>query len=300
MITCPRCGWQAPDGSPWCPNCGYGAPQINVYYQLPPQQPQQLPPRGQGPAQYQQMPVYELPQQQPDPQPKKKAKKGKGCLKIILLVLGVLIGLFIAFMLIPSPNQKEPTSTPSIETLVGEVNTSVALSATPTATATNTPIPSYTPTPTIEPTMTPTDLPYGYHLHTVQENENCFTIAQNHGIDEATFLYYNSMDICRISIGDQVIVPDYATPVPAEVPIASAPQTYTDNSAVVSRNYLGSTVQDTSDSCAYIKGSNKGKYHCKNSPNYNTMKDYTIFCSEAEAKAAGYEMSGNMNGWCQQ
>ena len=26
MITCPRCGYQAPDGSPYCPRCGYGKP----------------------------------------------------------------------------------------------------------------------------------------------------------------------------------------------------------------------------------------------------------------------------------
>ncbi len=24
MITCPRCGYQAPDGTPYCPRCGYG------------------------------------------------------------------------------------------------------------------------------------------------------------------------------------------------------------------------------------------------------------------------------------
>lgn len=27
MITCPRCGFQAPDGSPYCPACGYGKPE---------------------------------------------------------------------------------------------------------------------------------------------------------------------------------------------------------------------------------------------------------------------------------
>ena len=26
MITCPRCGFQAPDGTPYCPRCGYGRP----------------------------------------------------------------------------------------------------------------------------------------------------------------------------------------------------------------------------------------------------------------------------------
>lgn len=30
MIICPRCGYQAPDGSPYCPRCGYGRQQAPV------------------------------------------------------------------------------------------------------------------------------------------------------------------------------------------------------------------------------------------------------------------------------
>ena len=52
MITCPRCGFQAPDGTPWCPRCGYGCP-YPVPYQ---QQPYQRPPQ-QTPVQYQSQPI---------------------------------------------------------------------------------------------------------------------------------------------------------------------------------------------------------------------------------------------------
>ena len=48
-----------------------------------------------------------------------------------------------------------------------------------------------------------------------------------------------------------------------------------------------------------IKGSKNLIYHCKNSPNYSTMKDYTCFSTEAEAIAAGYKMTSNQGGWCQ-
>ena len=29
MITCPRCGYQAPDGTPYCPRCGYGRQPVS-------------------------------------------------------------------------------------------------------------------------------------------------------------------------------------------------------------------------------------------------------------------------------
>lgn len=39
MITCPRCGYQSPDGTPFCPRCGFGRPQIPMqqpaYQQIP-------------------------------------------------------------------------------------------------------------------------------------------------------------------------------------------------------------------------------------------------------------------------
>lgn len=47
-----------------------------------------------------------------------------------------------------------------------------------------------------------------------------------------------------------------------------------------------------------IKGSKNMIYHCKNSPNFSTMTDYTCFSSPAEAEKHGYRMSQNV-GWCQ-
>lgn len=47
-----------------------------------------------------------------------------------------------------------------------------------------------------------------------------------------------------------------------------------------------------------VKGSKNLIYHCKNSPNFYTMKEYTCFNTEAEAIAAGYRMTNNRGGWC--
>lgn len=47
-----------------------------------------------------------------------------------------------------------------------------------------------------------------------------------------------------------------------------------------------------------VKGSKNLIYHCKNSPNFYTMKEYTCFNTEAEAIAAGYRMTNNQGGWC--
>ncbi len=47
-----------------------------------------------------------------------------------------------------------------------------------------------------------------------------------------------------------------------------------------------------------VKGSKNMIYHCKNSPNFSTMTDYTCFSSPEEAERAGYRMSKNV-GWCQ-
>lgn len=39
MITCPRCGYQAPDGSLYCPHCGYGRQQVPPMQSDPPKEP---------------------------------------------------------------------------------------------------------------------------------------------------------------------------------------------------------------------------------------------------------------------
>ena len=47
-----------------------------------------------------------------------------------------------------------------------------------------------------------------------------------------------------------------------------------------------------------VKGSKNMIYHCINSPNFSTMKEYTCFSTEAEAIAAGYRMTSNQGGRC--
>ena len=98
MITCPRCGFQAPDGTPWCPRCGYGKPQQ-------PPIPQPIPPAQQPPN------------QRPDPDAPVSIASDEGR-KIILqaavekqqavldqkqkeiYILGIIIGILFAVLLI--------------------------------------------------------------------------------------------------------------------------------------------------------------------------------------------------------
>lgn len=260
MIICPRCGYQAPDGSPWCPRCGFGCPYPVQYQQQPPQQ-MPVPYQPQPiPAQYD---VIDIPPQ-PDPwqTPKRKKKKKKkklhGCIIAILAFLGVIILGFVAIVIaaIVDPSTSDITKTPTLsydemmDTAVAdaqqyrnETSTAWALSVTPTFTVTFTPEPTNTPAPINTPV--PTD-----------------------------------------------------TPIPTDtlVPVVAAPQnqTYSNNTGI------RGSVQDTSTNTCAVKGSNSGIYHCSNSPNYNTMKNYVCFSSQAEAEAAGYTMSGNMHGWCAQ
>lgn len=236
MITCPRCGYQAPDGSPWCPNCGYGCPHPELLQQPTQQmpilyQPQQIPP---------QYDIYDIPPQQEPQKPPKMLKKKHNKLKryafVIFTFLGMMGFLIFLLSLMPDTDKQEATITPNIETMIAEINNQNAtaemvkvLSATPTRLPTNTSAP-----------LLPSD-----------------------------------------------------TPIPAAA--ESAPV-----SDQTGATYRGSLPQAPTDKPCVVKGSKNGKYHCKNSPNYDTMKEYVCFSSEAEAIAAGYVMSGNQGGYCRQ
>ena len=164
MITCPRCGYQAPDGTPWCPNCGYGAPQqqMPVVYQ-----------QHQIPAQDD---IYDLPPQQNKQPLRSKTKKKKKLpkwLRILLLILSAIALPFVVIVIwaivdtIKNP-PIIPTSTPTAESMESIVQkmmdqnateTMIAvLSATPTFTMvpTNTPVPTNTLAPTATPIPTNT------------------------------------------------------------------------------------------------------------------------------------------------
>ena len=110
MITCPRCGGQAPDGTPWCPYCGYGKPPEPI------QQPQ---------------PVKPTP-----PAKKKNGSPVVGCLVILVIIISVYT---IIAMLKPD-KKANPTDTPTIAITNTEHPTStLAITRTPYPTATERP-----------------------------------------------------------------------------------------------------------------------------------------------------------------
>lgn len=302
MIICPRCGYQAPDGSPWCPRCGYGCPYPVPYQQQPLQQmpaPYQPP---QIPAQYD---VVDLPPQ-PDPAPtpkrKKKNKKKKKLpkwLKIILIILGIILLPFLAIVVwaivdtIKNP-PVTPTNTPTATYTATVTNTPTFTSIPPTATLTIQPTNTPAPTDTPIPTNTPVPLPEGAQYYTVREGENCWSIAQKFGISEDNLRQANGMSNCNIGIGDQIVIPAAI----AAAPVAAQPNT----------GIRGSVAQEPSNNAACnIKGNvnSKGEriYHCLNSPSYsrtnvNFSEGDQWFCSPEEAEAAGFRKPENVS-WCQ-
>ena len=97
-------------------------------------------------------------------------------------------------------------------------------SATPTATETFTPtptVPTSTPTPTETETPTPTlsPTPEGPQMYTVEEGDNCWSIAvDKFGVGIDLFMSINNMTECNISAGDQVIIPGADQELPTETP----------------------------------------------------------------------------------
>lgn len=79
MITCPRCSFQAPDGSPYCPRCGYG--RQPVQYVQPPAQPVEQP-----------APEEPSPHTEPKPE-KKKDNSIFGYFAMIIIIIMLCMGL---------------------------------------------------------------------------------------------------------------------------------------------------------------------------------------------------------------
>ena len=100
-------------------------------------------------------------------------------------------------------------------------------SATPTATETFTPTPTVptstptmTPTETETPTPTLTPTPEGPQMYTVEEGDNCWSIAvDKFGVDFELFMMINNMTACNIGIGDQVVIPARDQEKPTMTPI---------------------------------------------------------------------------------
>jgi hypothetical protein len=99
MAQCPNCGAQAP--GKFCPNCGTQVPQTPPIAAAA-MQPQQAPPPVPSYSQPGQPPQYGVPTpppgyQAPYPNPYQQVppqKAGSSALKIILIVVGALVGLF--------------------------------------------------------------------------------------------------------------------------------------------------------------------------------------------------------------
>ncbi len=205
MITCPRCGYQAPDGTLWCPRCGYGKPQTQN-----PQPAGQIPQPRQAP---------EIPQRPPDPLPerpeqKKKSTFGGNCLAIILMVVFLILVVIMVVAIGKSRSKPKPTPTPTLDmTATSEALESAVLDMleqrmAETMNAAISVEPTETKTPV--PTNTPIPVPEGYTLYTVQEGDSCYSIWTEFGMGSDLFFSVNSdlPKTCPINIGDQVIVPD--------------------------------------------------------------------------------------------
>ena len=97
---------------------------------------------------------------------------------------------------------------------------------TPTTTMPPTPIMSPTPslipseTPTPEPSITPTVT--GPFEYTVEENDSCWTIAENFGVDFLTLLALNGFEsgVCDIIPGQTILIPSagQSLPTPTDIP----------------------------------------------------------------------------------
>lgn len=103
---------------------------------------------------------------------------------------------------------------------------SLFASDTPTPTETFTPTPTVpTATPTMTATLTETPLPSatetpsGPQMYTVQEGDNCWSIAVDQfGVSFDVFMAINNMTECSIQAGQDVIIPAADTTLPTETP----------------------------------------------------------------------------------
>jgi len=109
----------------------------------------------------------------------------------------------------------------------GDLSFSLFASATPTPTDTLTPTPtvptatpSMTPTETLTPTITETPTPSGPQEYMVQENDNCWEIAQKFKVDFGVLLAINNFGgACPIKPGDKILIPAPNQQLPTETPL---------------------------------------------------------------------------------
>ena len=121
----------------------------------------------------------------------------------------------------------------SVATGSGNIFKSLFATKTPTPTATFTPTatvpsptPTITPTETLTPTPTLTSTPSGPQYYTVQQNDDCWTLASTFQVDLLVLLAINNFapGTCPIQPGMQILIPapgqalPTATPLPTGLP----------------------------------------------------------------------------------
>lgn len=148
-------------------------------------------------------------------------KKSKAGPIILWGIGGIIFGAGIVLLVLGFAGNGGGTFDP-----VGRVKGLFA-SATPTPTETFTPTPTVptatptmTPTETETPTPTATPTPEGPQMYTVEEGDNCWSIAvDKFGVDFELFMMINNMTACNIGIGDQVVIPSRDQEKPTMTPI---------------------------------------------------------------------------------
>ncbi len=131
-----------------------------------------------------------------------------GSLAVILVVVGVII----LVVWLAGPER------PSIGLLS-------SATATVTETATHTPVTptlteTVTPTETLTPTITVTETPSGPFEYTVQEDDNCWDIANTFEVDLAVLQAINNFgNNCPIVPGDVILIPAPGQALPTETPL---------------------------------------------------------------------------------
>lgn len=149
MIICPRCGYQAPDGTPYCPRCGYGRQHV-------PQQKLILCPHCNN-----WIPIESrfCPQCGKDPfsngKESKKSKSGSGCFGDILKIIGLstIIIIFAVFFSLCSTKSRTKNSNQTMAAV--RATTEILRRETEAPKLTKTAEYLLTPTRTPEPTLPP-------------------------------------------------------------------------------------------------------------------------------------------------
>ncbi len=116
----------------------------------------------------------------------------------------------------------------SVATGGGNIFKSVFSTKTPTPTATFTPTatvpsptPTITPTETLTPTPTLTNTPTGPQIYTVQQGDDCWSLATTFDVDLLVLLAMNSFapGTCPIQPGMQIMIPQPGQALPTATPL---------------------------------------------------------------------------------